>query len=61
MVGEEGVSQPTPELLLKDNVYTNDGPPTAFVDNITATPAQLIGNTFKGNAIKPLIGDGTVH
>ena len=61
MIGEEGVSQPTPELLLKDNVYTNDGPPTAFVDNITATPAQLIGNTFKGNTIKPLIGDGTVH
>ena len=61
MIGEEGVSQPTPELLLKDNVFTNDGPPTAFVDNITATPAQLIGNTFKGNTIKPLIGDGTVH
>jgi len=61
MVGEEGVSQPTPELLLKDNVFTNDGPPTAFVDNITATPAQLIGNTFRGNAIKPLVGDGTVH
>jgi hypothetical protein len=61
MIGEEGVSQPTPELLFKDNVFTNNGPPTAFVDNITATPAQLIGNTFKGNAIKPLIGDGTVR
>ena len=61
MIGEEGVSQPTSELLFKGNVFANDGPPTAFVDNITATPAQLIGNTFKGNAIKPLIGDGTVH
>ena len=61
MIGEEGVSQPTPELLIKNNVFTNDGPPTAFVKNITATPAQLIGNTFKGNGIKPLIGDGTVH
>lgn len=61
MIGEEGVSQATPELLFKDNAFTNDGPPTAFVDNITATPAQLIGNTFTGNTIKPLIGDGTVH
>mgnify|MGYP001098921181 CR=1 FL=1 len=61
MIGEEGVSQPTPELIFKDNVFTNDGHPTAFVRNITATPAQLIGNTFKGNDIKPLIGDGTVR
>ena len=61
MIGAEGVSQPTPELLFKDNVFTNNGPPTAFVKNITATPAQLIGSTFKGNAIKPLIGDGTVR
>lgn len=61
MIGEEGVSQPTPELLFKNNAFTNDGPPTAFVNNITATPAQLIGNVFKGNAIKPLIGDGTVR
>lgn len=61
MIGEEGVSQPTPELLFKDNAFTNNGPPTAFVNNITATPAQLIGNVFKGNAIKPLIGDGKVR
>jgi hypothetical protein len=61
MIGEEGVSQPTPELLFKDNAFTNAGPPTAFVDNITATPAQLIGNVFKGNTIEPLIGDGTVR
>jgi hypothetical protein len=61
MIGEEGVSQPTPELLFKNNVFTNDGPPTVFVKNITATPAQLIGNTFKGNTIKPLVGDGTVR
>lgn len=61
IIGEEGVSQPTVELLFKDNTFTNNGPPTAFVDNITATPAQLIGNVFKGNAIKPLNGDGTVR
>jgi hypothetical protein len=61
MIGEEGVTQPTSELLFKDNVFTNDGPPTAFVKNITATPAQLIGNVFKGQAITPLVGDGTVR
>jgi hypothetical protein len=61
MIGEEGVSQPTPELLFKDNVFTNNGPPTVFVNNITATPVQLIRNTFKGHAIEPLVGDGTVR
>ncbi|AOU98510.1 hypothetical protein BI364_11595 [Acidihalobacter yilgarnensis] len=60
MIGEEGVTQPTPELLFKDNTFTNDGPPTDFVRNITATPAQLINNTFKGNAIIPLVGAGSV-
>jgi hypothetical protein len=61
MIGAEGVTQPTPELVFKNNVFTNDGPPTAFVKNITATPAQLIGNTLKGNSITPLVGDGAVH
>ena len=61
MIGEEGVTQPTPELVFKNNAFTNDGPPTTFVRDLTATPAQLIGNTFKGNTIEPLIGDGAVH
>ena len=61
MIGEEGVEQPTDELILRNNVFTNDGPPTAFIKSITATPAQLIGNKFNGHSITPLIGDGTVH
>jgi pectate lyase len=61
MIGEEGVSQPTDELLFKNNTFTNDGPPTAFVKNITATPARLTGNVLRGHSITPLIGDGTVH
>jgi pectate lyase len=61
IIGEEGVSQPTPELTIRHNMFTNDGPPTAFVKNITATPAQLTGNILKGRGITPLIGDGTVH
>ena len=60
-IGEEGVNRPTPEILIKDNRFTNDGPPTAFVRNLTETPAQLIGNTLNGNAVTPLIGPGSVH
>ena len=60
-LGEEGVSQATPKILIKDNHFTNDGPPTAFVRNLTKTPAQLIGNTLDGNAVTPLIGPGSVH
>jgi hypothetical protein len=61
MVGEEGVSQPTPEIRLENNIFTNNGPPTAFLNNITATPAQLMGNILKGNPIRPLVGDGAVR
>ena len=61
MIGEGGVSQPTPELLFENNTFTNNGRPTTFVRNITATPAKLIGNTFKGNKTTPLAGDGTVQ
>ncbi len=58
VIGEEGVNQPTPELLFRDNHFTNDMPyPTLFVRNLTATPAQLTGNVFKGR-ITPLEGDG---
>ena len=61
VIGEEGVTQPTPELVFRDNHFTNDMPyPTLFVRNLTATPAQLVGNVFKGR-ITPLEGDGSVH
>jgi hypothetical protein len=60
MIGAEGVSQPTEELILKNNTFTNDQDrPTTFVHNITATRAQLIGNVFKGE-VRPLDGDGSV-
>lgn len=60
-IGEEGLTNATPRILIKDNRFTNDGPPTAFVRNLTKTPAELVGNTLKGNAITPLIGPGSVH
>lgn len=61
MIGEEGVTHPTPEILIKDNRFTNDGPPTTFVYNRTSTPARLIGNTLKGHRIRPLAGKGSIR
>lgn len=59
-IGEEGVKQPTPSIVVKDNVFTNNtGYTTTFVRNITATPAQLSGNVFKGGRVVPLAGDGS--
>ena len=37
------------------------GHETTFVRNITATPAQLSSNVFKGGQVIPLAGDGTVR
>jgi hypothetical protein len=61
MIGSEGVTQPTPEILIENNSFVNDGDyGTYLVVNRTATPATLKGNTIKG-AAKPLQGDGTVE
>jgi hypothetical protein len=61
MIGAEGITQPTDELIFKNNKFTNDqNRPTTFVHNITATRAQLVGNVFKGE-VRPLEGDGTVR
>ena len=60
MIGAEGVTQPTEQLIIRNNAFTNyQDRPTTFVRNLTATPAQLIGNVFKGQ-VQPLQGDGTV-
>jgi hypothetical protein len=60
-IGEEGVSNVTNQLLVTANSFTNDGPPTIFVDNYTTTPAALVGNTLQGNPVTPLEGPGTVQ
>ncbi len=60
MIGAEGVSQPTDQLVFRNNLLVNDeGRPTTFVHNVTATPAQLIGNTLRGAAVRPFEGDGS--
>lgn len=61
MIGSEGVTQPTAQITIRDNVFSNDeNRPTTFVTNRTATPAELSGNVFKGQ-VRPLEGDGTVR
>ncbi len=59
MIGSEGVTQPTPEIVVENNTFRNDGSyPTIFVDNLTATEAQLSGNRISGNQVTALKGDG---
>ena len=62
MIGSEGVTQMTPEIIIANNTFRNDGTyPTIFVDNLTATEAQLSGNTISGEGpVRPLKGDGKV-
>ena len=60
-IGAEGVSNPTPEITITNNIFRNDGSyQTALVWNLTATPATLRGNKLSGLVI-PLKGDGTVQ
>jgi hypothetical protein len=60
-IGEEGVDQPTPEITIANNKFTNDmSISTFFVRNGTATEANLTGNTFVGKVV-PLSGDGSSH
>lgn len=61
MIGTEGVTQPTEEITIRGNSFANDQDrPTTFVRNVTATPADLSLNVFKGQVV-PLDGDGTVR
>jgi len=62
MIGSEGVTQPTSEIIVENNTFRNDGTyPTIFVDNLTATEAQVSGNKISGNGpVLPLKGDGQV-
>ncbi len=60
-IGAEGVSQPTREITITNNKFTNTGRyRTFFVNNLTATDAILKGNKLTGQ-IDPLKGDGEVQ
>jgi Right handed beta helix region len=59
-IGEEGVTHPTPEILITNNNFQNDGDfQTTLVWNTTAAQAVLSGNKLSGQAI-PLRGEGSV-
>lgn len=59
IIGEEGVTQPTEQIVVRGNQFRNDtGHSTTFVNNITATPAELSQNVFHGQ-VRPLQGDGS--
>lgn len=61
VIGAEGVKQPTNDLIIKDNDFTNDyAAPVVFVKNITATTAVLSGNRFTGKVLAA-DGDSEVH
>jgi hypothetical protein len=60
-IGEEGATNPTQQLIIRDNTFVSDLPePTVFVRNATTTPAMLSGNHLHGH-ITPLVGPGTVR
>jgi hypothetical protein len=60
VIGMEGVTQPTAEITVENNIFRLDGNYSSFlVVNQTATEAVLKGNRLSGPA-KPLRGDGTV-
>jgi hypothetical protein len=60
-IGEEGVTQPTEEIVISGNKFTNDlNVTTIFVRNGTATEAVLTGNTLS-KKVTALAGDGSVH
>ncbi len=61
VIGAEGVTQPTPAIIVEHNTFLVEGDYNSYlVYNLTATEAELKGNILQGNA-KPLRGDGVVH
>lgn len=60
-IGAEGVSNPTPSLMVRHNRFINKQTVrTAFVRNLTASDARLSGNVLRGD-VTPLDGPGSVR
>jgi hypothetical protein len=60
VIGEEGVNQPTPEIVIEHNRFQVDGNYNSYlVDNHTTISAALGGNVLQGNALA-LHGPGSV-
>ena len=60
-IGAEGDTNPRGPILIRDNDFVNEQDSfTAFVRNMSATPAQLSGNALAGSA-RALEGEGSVE
>ena len=60
MIGAEGVTHPTPGIVIERNQFTVEGDYSAYLaDNRSVTPALLRGNTLHGSALG-LRGPGSV-
>ena len=60
-IGAEGVTQPTREITITNNKFSNTGRyRTFFVNNLTATDAMLKNNKLSGQ-VDALKGDGEVQ
>lgn len=60
-LGEEGVTNRTDAVIVRDNVFTSDlTGAVLFVRNQTTTPATLAANRLRG-MVTPLDGPGTVE
>jgi nitrous oxidase accessory protein NosD len=61
IIGEEGVTQRTPEIVVEGNTFEVDGTyPSSLVKNETATEARLTHNKLIGATARALRGDGSV-
>jgi hypothetical protein len=60
-IGAEGVSNPTPWLIVRNNRFTNrQAVRTVFVRNLTGTEARLTDNVLRGD-VTPLDGPGSIR
>ncbi|HEX2943375.1 MAG TPA: right-handed parallel beta-helix repeat-containing protein [Rhodopila sp.] len=58
LIGEEGVTNPTTSLIVRNNTFRNDtGRRTIFVSNRTTTKVEVQGNVLTGN-VTELDGPG---
>jgi hypothetical protein len=61
MIGAEGVTQPTPDIIAERNTLIVEGNYRSFlIDNRTSARTLSRGNILRGNAMA-LLGDGTVQ
>ena len=55
MIGDEGITQPTTSLVVRDSTLIDDtGHPTVFVHNFSAAPVVLTDDHFRGDTVYPI-------